>query len=58
MWDRKEKPYVLLVFCFPAIWLFYSLLRKRKTLCIVSILFSRYMVVLFIIEWSLFSRPS
>lgn len=29
MWDRKEKPYVLLVFCIPGIWLFYSLLSGR-----------------------------
>ncbi|EAQ67470.1 membrane protein, putative [Marinomonas sp. MED121] len=29
MWDRKEKPYVLVVFCAPFIWLVYSLLSGR-----------------------------
>ena len=29
MWDRKEKPFVLILFAMPAIWLVYSLLSGR-----------------------------
>lgn len=28
-WDRKEKPYVFLVFCLPFLWMLYSLLGGR-----------------------------